>query len=64
MIIHPSSDLQIQIEDPATEDWEIDAVHLLRTIEHHIRRTVIEWWFDHRQMPPTWAEVKAAQASE
>jgi hypothetical protein len=61
MRVQPQSGLHVQIEDAGLADLDIDALEVLEMIEHHIRWTVVESWFERGFMPPPWAEVEAMQ---
>jgi hypothetical protein len=63
MKVHPQSGLQIQLTDTGADDiyGDMSAIAVLEMLQHHVRRSVIEWWFTFRQMPLTWAEVQALQ---
>jgi hypothetical protein len=37
----------------------MSAISVLEMLHHHVRRSVIGWWFEYGQMPLTWAEVQA-----
>jgi hypothetical protein len=61
MNVHPQSGLEIQIGNTGIVGYAIGAADLLRMIHHHVRHTIVEWGLERGVMPPTWAEVQAAQ---
>lgn len=64
MKVHPSSDLEIQLQNTGIVSFETNALELLKIIGNYIRQTAIAWYFEYGQLPPTWAEVKARQQTE
>lgn len=61
MNVQPQSGLQIQLSDTGADEMDIDVADLLAMLHHHVRRTVVGWWFEYGHMPLTWAEVQALQ---
>ena len=49
MTVSPRSGLQVQISEKGLI-YVIDALDVLRMLHHHVRRTVIGFWFDHGYM--------------
>jgi hypothetical protein len=63
MQVHPQSGLQIQLTDTGADDifGDMTATSVLEMLHHHVRQSIIAWWFEYGQMPLTWAEVQAMQ---
>jgi hypothetical protein len=61
MYVHPQSGLRIELRDTGADDLRLELVQLLTMIHHHVRWSVVGWWFEFGQMPRTWREVRASQ---
>jgi hypothetical protein len=63
MQVEPKSGLQIQLTDTGADDVyaNMSAISVLEMLHHHVRRSIIEWWFVYGQMPQTWKEIQASQ---
>lgn len=64
MNVQPRSGLEVQLQNTGIIGFDITALNILQMIEHHIRQTVIAWYFEYGQLPQTWAEVEAMQQTE
>jgi hypothetical protein len=64
MDVHPQSGLQIQVDETGITSYVSNAVQLLEMIHHHVRHSIIGMWFQHGQMPPTYAEIQARMVGD
>jgi hypothetical protein len=63
MHVHPQSGLQIQLTDTGADDFygDMSAIAVLEMLSHHVRHSIIHWYFTFGQIPKTWAEIHAGQ---